>query len=162
MSNKLSQYVSKIVVNSGIGRLTNTPTFAEKVLPEIMKDFATVTGQKPATRVAKQSIAGFKIREGVTVGLKATLRRKMMEDFFHKLIRVVFPRIRDFRGIPLKNVDQNGNLTIGVKEHITFPEINLELTKVNFGLQATIVLKDAKSREAAIQTYKELGVPFKK
>ncbi len=159
--NKIKENLEKIVINTGIGRLSTTPGFAEKILPEIIRDMAAITGQKPAIRPAKKSISGFKTREGMIVGLKATLRRKLMVDFLDKLIKAVLPRIRDFRGINLKNVDENGNLTIGIKEHIVFPEINPENTKV-FGLQATIVPKTVKGREQAIQLYKKLGLPLKK
>lgn len=161
MKSKSPLKIEKIVVNSGIGKLSSQPNF-DKILPEVINDIALITGQKPAIRPAKVSIAGFKIRTGMVVGLKATLRRKKMIDFLNKLIKVVFPRIRDFRGIDLTNVDGRGNLTIGIKEHIVFPEINPEQTKVNIGLQVTVVPKQIKSREEAIQFYKELGMPFKK
>ncbi len=159
MKNKLE----KIVVNSGIGRLsTASPNFPEKVLPEIVKDFAALTGQKPATRAARQSIAGFKIREGQIVGLQVTLRGKRMTDFLEKIVKVVLPRVRDFRGIDLKNIDSRGNLNLGIKENVVFPEINPEVSKAGFGLQITVVPKAVKSREEAVRLYRELGVPLKK
>ena len=150
------------MINTGIGRMTSMPDFEGKVLPEIVKDFASITGQKPATCLARRSIAGFKIRQGMVIGLKSTLRKKMMASFLSKLVMVVLPRVRDFRGISLQNVDENGNLTIGVKEHIVFPEINPEHAKVSFGIQATLVPRDITDRKKAIELYQSLGVPFSK
>lgn len=152
----------KIVVNSGIGRMSvSTPNFEEKLLGEIMQDFATISGQKPSTRTASKSIAGFKLRTGNIVGIKSTLRGARMIDFLNKVVKIVLPRLRDFRGISENNIDSNGNLSIGLKEHIVFPEINQETSKVNFGLQITIVPK-IKNREASLVAYKEFGVPFQK
>lgn len=157
----IKQNIAKVVVNSGIGRLSQSPNFNDKVLPEVMAEFAAITGQKPAERTARESIAGFKIREGNIVGLMATLRSARMADFLMKVVSVVLPRVRDFRGIPMKAVDENGNLTIGIKENLVFPEIIAEQSKVNFGLQLTIVPK-IQSKETAVALYKEIGVPFAK
>ncbi|KKR88867.1 MAG: 50S ribosomal protein L5 [Candidatus Wolfebacteria bacterium GW2011_GWA2_42_10] len=153
--------LEKIVVNIGIGRLSQQPNFEEKLLPEIIKDLTSITGQKPAPTPAKKSIAGFKIRKGQIVGLKITLRRRRMRDFLEKLINIVFPRVKDFRGIDLKSVDEKGNLTVGFKEHVVFPEINIETSKVDFGLEINIV-SNAGTKEEAIELYKLLGIPFKK
>ena len=151
------------MVNSGVGRLASQAGFEDKVLPELMKEFAMITGQKPSTRTARQSIAGFKIREGAVVGLVTTLRGKRMVDFFDKTVNVVLPRIRDFRGITLTSVDTQGNLNIGIKDYLVFPEINAESSKVNFGVQVTVVPKRAiKNHEEAIAMYRSLGVPLKK
>lgn len=157
----LKSKLEKIVINSGIGHLSTTPNFEEKVLPEIVKDLAAITGQRPAPRSAKQSISGFRLRQGTTVGLKVTLRGKRMMDFLNKLDSVVLPRLRDFRGINLKNIDTGGNLSIGLREHVVFPEIAPEHTKVNFGIQVTVVPKE-KSRTEAIGLYRELGIPLQK
>ena len=127
----------------------------------IIKDLTSITGQKPAPTPAKKSIAGFKIRKGQIVGLKITLRRRRMRDFLEKLINIVFPRVKDFRGIDLKSVDEKGNLTVGFKEHVVFPEINIETSKVDFGLEINIV-SNAGTKEEAIELYKLLGIPFKK
>ncbi|MEK7451607.1 MAG: 50S ribosomal protein L5 [Patescibacteria group bacterium] len=154
-------FLEKIVVNAGVGRLSQTPNFEEKVLPELMKEMSLIAGQRPAPRRAKKSIAGFKLRSGQLIGLKTTLRRRKMFDFLEKLIRVVFPRLRDFRGIDLKSVDQKGNLNIGFKEQAAFPEINPETSKFDFGLEISIV-SNAKKREEAVELYKLLGMPFKK
>lgn len=158
---KLKSRLDKIVVNTGIGRLSTAPNFEEKVLPEIVKELATITGQKPASRVAKQSISGFRLRQGTTVGLQITLRGTRMMDFLNKLNSVVLPRLRDFRGLNLKSVDAGGSLSIGLREQVVFPEIAPEHTKVNFGIQVTVVPKE-KDRAAAIALYRELGVPLKK
>lgn len=151
--------LEKIVVNTGIGRLSQIANFTDKILPEVIAEFAALTGQKPSLRAARQSIAGFKMRAGAIVGLQATLRRRRMVDFLARLIHVVIPRVRDFRGIPLRAMDQHGNLTIGVKEHIVFPEISSDATKTNFGLQVTMVPRSQKSI-LALDLYKQLGVPL--
>ncbi|KKU15327.1 MAG: 50S ribosomal protein L5 [Parcubacteria group bacterium GW2011_GWB1_45_9] len=153
--------LEKIVVNVGVGRLSQAPNFSDKILPEIDKELALITGQKPSPRGAKQSIAGFKIRAGNVVGLKVTLRGKRMRDFLSRLVNIALPRVRDFRGVDLKNVDKSGNLSIGFREHSVFPEINLETSRVNFGLEVTLVPK-IRIREKAIEAYRQLGVPFKK
>lgn len=157
----MNKPIKKIVVNSGLGRLSTLPNF-DKNLPEVSHEMSMITGQKPAPRQAKKSISGFKIRAGTVIGIKTTLRRKKMADFLDRLIKLVLPRIRDFRGISLKSIDQKGNLTIGIKEHVVFPEINMEQSKVNFGLEITIVPKDVKNRDGAIQLYRELGIPLQK
>ncbi len=117
--------LEKIVVNVGVGRARQNAQFEEKQLPEILKEIAEITGQKPAPRQAKKAVAGFKTREGDIVGLQVTLRGKRMEDFLTRLIRVVFPRVKDFRGIDPKNVDHAGNLNVGFREQYVFPEINI-------------------------------------
>lgn len=153
--------LKKIVVNVGVGRMSQQPNFEEKILPEMARDFSSITGQKPALASAKKSIAGFKIRQGQVVGLKATLRRKRMKDFLDRLVKIALPRVKDFKGINLKNIDQNGNLTIGLKENVVFPEINPEVVKFDFGLEISIV-SNAKTKEEAVELYRQLGLPLKK
>ncbi len=153
--------LEKIVINSGVGRLSQQANFEEKILPELMRDFALITGQKPAARQARQSIAGFKLRAGTVVGLKVTLRGRRMQEFLERLSKVALARVRDFRGVDLKNVDKNGNLTIGIKEHTVFPEVSPETSRYDFGLEVTMVPK-VKGREKAIELYRELGIPLKK
>lgn len=154
--------LEKITVNTGIGRLaTGTVNFEEKALPHIIEEFKSITGQHPALRRSRASIAGFKIREGLIIGLSAIIRGKRMDDFLTRLNAIVFPRVRDFRGIQLKNIDGNGNITIGIREHTAFPEIIPEISKVDFGLQVTIVPK-IKNREKAIALYRSLGLPLQK
>jgi large subunit ribosomal protein L5 len=156
-----SDKIEKIVVNVGIGRLSQQPNFEEKSLPELIKELSLITGQKPAIAKAKKSIAGFKIREGQTVGLKVTLRRQRMFDFLEKLNKIVLPRLRDFRGINLKSIDAKGNLSIGLREQMVFPEINPESSKIDFGMEITIV-GNAKDKKEAIEFYRSLGLPLKK
>lgn len=153
--------LEKIVVSTGVGRLSQTPNFEEKILPELMNEMSMITGQRPAPRRAKKSIAGFKLRSGQLVGLKTTLRHRKMFDFLERLIKIVIPRLRDFRGIDLKSVDQKGNLNIGLKEQAAFPEINQEISKVDFGLEISIV-SNAEKKEEAIELYRLLGIPLKK
>ena len=159
---KNTKKIEKIVINAGIGRISSQPNFVDKILPELIKDFSLMVGQKPSTQGAKKSISGFKLREGMIVGLKATLRGRRMIDFLEKIIKIVLPRIRDFRGIDPKNIDSHGNLTIGIKENLVFPEINPEISKVSFGVQVTIVPQSVKNRNAAIETYRSLGLPLKR
>ncbi len=161
MKENIYTKIEKVVVNSGIGRLSQQAGFEDKLLPEVEREFAAITGQRGALKNARISIAGFKIREGNTVGIMVTLRGKRMESFLKKVTNIVLPRVRDFRGIDLKVVDQNGNLTIGLKEHLVFPEVSPETSKVGFGLQMTIVPKVQK-RASAMEIYKAIGVPFKK
>ena len=151
--------IEKVVINTGLGRLSAQANFKDKILPEVIKEFALLTGQKPAARIARESIAGFKLRAGSVIGLKATLRGARAEQFLKKLFMVAIPRVRDFRGIPPTSIDGQGNLTLGVKEHIVFPEINPEHMKVNFGLEITIV-PSLRDRDRALEFYKVLGIPL--
>ena len=160
MKDNSFQKIEKVVVNTGLGRASAQANFGDKILPEIAKEFAMVTGQKPRERRAVKSIAGFKLRAGTVVGLVATLRGKRMEHFIKKLVGTALPRVRDFRGIRKTSVDARGNLTLGVKEHIVFPEIVPELSRADFGLEVTIVPKIEANHEEAIALYKEVGIPF--
>ena len=153
--------LEKIVVSTTVGRLRNRHSFEDKILPAIANDLAIITGQKPSIRSAKKSIAGFKIREGDIVGLKVTLRGKRMENFLKKFVEVSLPRVRDFRGIDTKAIDTQGNLTIGVGEHIVFPEVNPDETKIDFGLEVTLV-SNTKDRGESYKLFKSLGVPLMK
>ena len=153
--------IEKIVVNVGIGRLIQQPNFEDKILPELIKEIALITGQKPAITKAKKSISGFKVRQGQAVGLKVTLRHQRMCNFLERLIKIVFPRLRDFRGINLKSIDPKGNLTVGLREQMVFPEINPEISKVDFGLEISIV-SNTENKEEAVTLYRSLGIPLKK
>lgn len=153
--------LEKIVVSTGVGKFRQNVKFEENILPAIIADFTTIVGQKPATRGAKKSIATFKTRAGDIVGLVATLRGQRMEDFLSRLVNIALPRVRDFRGIDTRNFDERGNISIGIKEHTIFPEINQEKTQTTFGLQVTLV-GNTRDREAGIALMKELGVPLKK
>ena len=158
---KLRGIFEKIVVNAGVGRASAQAQFEEKVLPQIRRDLNAMAGQASHLRPSRKSIAGFKMREGQTVGLRITLRKKKMVDFFTRLITIVLPRVRDFSGIDMKAVDEGGVLNIGFKEQFVFPEINPEESAFIFPLGVNIVPR-AKDRAKAIELYKELGVPFKK
>jgi len=150
--------LSKIVINSGLGlALTDA-----KIHDLATAALAKICGQKPVKTKARKSIAGFKLRKGLAIGQKVTLRGERMYDFFQKLVQVALPRLRDFRGISEASVDSSGNLSIGFPEHTVFPEVNLEEVERPIPMEATIVLKDCKSRELAIALYKKFGVPFSK
>lgn len=144
----------KAAVNAGVGRYHE-----DKQKEEIRKHLETITGQRVAEKGAKQAIASFKTREGMTIGYAVTLRGKRMEDFFEKTINFTIPRMRDFRGVDQKSVDQGGNLSIGIRENILFPEMIGEDVKNIFGLEVTFVT-NAKSREEALELFKLMGVPF--
>ncbi|KKU19009.1 MAG: 50S ribosomal protein L5 [Parcubacteria group bacterium GW2011_GWA1_47_11] len=156
-----SKDLEKIVVGIGVGKLRQNAQFENSILPEITKDIAAITGQKPQPRPAKQSIAGFKLREGNMVGLKVTLRGKRMRDFLARMVNVALPRVRDFRGIDPKQIDNAGNLTIGFREHTVFPEISPEESKFDFGFQVTLV-SGTKNKEQARAVFDKLNIPFEK
>ncbi|MFH1098342.1 MAG: 50S ribosomal protein L5 [Candidatus Uhrbacteria bacterium] len=149
--------VKKVVINVGVGKHHAEPKFIETV----ERSLVSATGQKPILTVARKSIASFKIREGMTVGVVVTLRGRRMWDFIEKLIHAALPRIRDFRGISLTAVDGRGNLSLGFREHIVFPEIRADEIEVVHGLQVTIV-SDAQSYEKGLALFRALGLPFKK
>lgn len=153
--------IEKVVVNVGVGRTSQQPSFKDKLLPEIQKELAAITGQKPSGRSAKKSIAGFKLREGQLVGLSVTLRGSRMYDFIRKVTSSVYPRVRDFRGINLKNIDKQGNLNLGFREHVVFPEVVPEASAVSFGLQVTLVGRNIKNQAQALALYKKIGFRFK-
>jgi len=154
------RFLEKVVVNAGIGRLGQQPNFEEKALVQVKRDLALLTGQMPQVRRIKRSIAGFKVREGQIVGLRVTLRRNKMVDFFEKLIKIVLPRVRDFGGLSCKAVDKGGILNVGLREQFVFPEIKPEESPISFSLGLSIVPKN-KKREANIRVFRELGTPFK-
>lgn len=154
--------LEKIVVNCGIGRLvTANPQTKDRVLADVEKIFMLITGQKPIRRPAKKSIATFKLRKGEIVGFVVTLRGKRMFDFLTRMLNIALPRVRDFRGIPLSSVDQHGNLSIGISEHIVFPEAATEEVRQLYGFEVTLV-PSVKKRSEAIALYRELGIPFEK
>jgi len=156
-----SSKIEKVVVNIGVGRMSQTPNFDDKVLPEVIREASMILGQRPQTRGAKKSIAGFKTRTGQLIGLRATLRGVRARDFLTRVVNVVLPRVKDFRGIDLHSVDKEGHLNFGMREHVVFPEINPEQSKVNFGLGISVVLKDIKDRDDAIAFLRSFGIPLK-
>jgi len=153
--------LEKIIVSSGLGKLNAQASFKDKILPQITEDLTNITGQKPVVRLAKKSISGFKIREGDVSGLQVTLRGQRMNDFLKKFVETTLPRIRDFRGIDPKSIDAQGNLTIGIREHIVFPEVNQDEVHRDFGLEITLVSNIKKNREESYEFFKGIGVPLK-
>jgi large subunit ribosomal protein L5 len=127
----------------------------------VVSTLTRISGQKPVYRQAKKSISAFKIRQGMVVGVSVTLRGRRMYDFVDKLINVALARVRDFQGLEPDNVDQNGNLTIGFKEHIVFPEIHSDEIEQVHGLEVTITT-NARTRERGLALFTYLGFPFKK
>ncbi len=150
--------LKKIVVSVGIGSKEDNKAKAIESMTEQLK---TITGQKPKQTLAKQSIAGFNIREGEPVGLMVTLRGERMWEFFDKLVSIVLPRFKDFQGVSRKSFDSNGNYNLGIVEQIVFPEIEYDTIDRVRGLQVTIVTSTQKPSEA-LKLLELLGVPFEK
>ena len=148
--------ITKVSVNVGVGMAVKDSNYLEKVATDLI----LITGQKPAIRKARKSIAGFKLREGMPIGLSVTLRGKRMYDFINKLVNIALPRVRDFQGISIKSFDGKGNYTIGIKEHIVFPEVVLDNVEKTFGLSVTIVT-NASDDKIVKQLLNKLNFPFK-
>lgn len=147
----------KVVVNVGFGRIAKEKAQMDK----IENSLARITGQKPVLTKARKSISSFKIREGMIVGAKATLRGRRMYDFTEKLVKIVFARVRDFRGLDENNVDRSGNLTVGLREQVPFPEIRADEIDNIHGLEISLVA-NANSREEGLELFRLIGFPFKK
>ncbi len=152
----------KVVVNSCFGKDTATKTSQEreKVAQSVSADLALITGQKPRIIKSKKSIAGFKLRGNIDVAAAVTLRKDRMYDFLERLLYLTLPRSRDFQGLNSKGIDKKGNLTIGFKEHIAFPEVITEKEKTILGLEITVVT-NAKSKEEGLLLYRLLGFPIR-
>ena len=149
--------IEKIVVNMGVGdAIVNS-----KVLDAAVEDLQAITGQKPIITKAKKSIAAFKLREGVAIGCKVTLRGERMYEFFDKLVSISLPRVRDFRGLSKDSFDGRGNYTLGVKEQLIFPEINFDKVLKVRGMYIVIVTT-AKTDNEARELLKLMGMPFRK
>lgn len=149
--------LNKIVVNMGVGAAASDA----KLLEVAVKELETITGQKPSIRKSKKAISNFKLREGVAIGAMVTLRRERMFEFLDRLVNVALPRVRDFRGLSDKSFDGRGNYTMGIKEQIIFPEINVDkITKV-LGMDVTFVTT-AKTDNEAFELLQSFGVPFRK
>ena len=148
--------LEKIVINIGLGDIKDNP----KSLDNAMNDLAIITGQKPIVTKARKSIAAFKLREGVNVGCKVTLRKGKMSDFAYKLFNVAMPRIRDFRGISANSFDGRGNFSMGIKEQLIFPEIEYDKVDKLRGMDI-IFVTTAKTDEEGKELLKLLGMPFK-
>ena len=148
--------IDKIVINIGLGDVKENP----KSLENAMKDLAQITGQQPVITKARKSIAAFKLREGVNVGCKVTLRADKMYDFAYKLFNVALPRVRDFRGVSNNSFDGRGNYSMGIKEQLIFPEIEYDKVDKIRGMDI-IFATTAKTDEEAKEMLKLMGMPFK-
>lgn len=149
--------VLKVVLNSGVGEATSNP----KAIQYADYAMRQISGQKPMVTRARKSIASFKLRQGMPVGCMVTLRNRRMYEFLDRLISVALPRLRDFRGVPRKGFDGKGNYTMGLKEQIVFPEIDIDKLDKIRGLDISIVTS-AKSDEEARELLRLLGLPFRK
>ncbi|KKP89703.1 MAG: 50S ribosomal protein L5 [Candidatus Moranbacteria bacterium GW2011_GWC2_37_73] len=148
--------IQKVVVNVGIGKIVKENDKIE----EIVTALTAITGQKPVKTKAKKAISGFKIREGMEIGVKVTLRGARMWQFIDRIVAATLPRTRDFQGLNRKAVDTGGNLNIGLKEHMIFPEISPEKVKHTFGMQIT-VSTNAHTQAEGLELFKLLGFPLK-
>ncbi|MGG3737171.1 50S ribosomal protein L5 [Aeribacillus pallidus] len=149
--------IEKIVVNMGVGDAVQNA----KALDMAVEELSLITGQKPVVTRAKKSIAGFRLREGMPIGAKVTLRGERMYEFLDKLISVSLPRVRDFRGVSKKSFDGRGNYTLGIKEQLIFPEIDYDKVSKVRGMDIVIVTT-AKTDEEARELLTLLGMPFQK
>ena len=149
--------LEKIVINMGVGDAMQN----SKALDAAVSELAQITGQKPVITKAKKSIANFKLREGVAIGCKVTLRGERMYEFYDKLVSVSLPRVRDFRGLPRNSFDGRGNYTLGIKEQLIFPEINYDKIFKIRGMDIVIVTT-ANSDEEGLELLSLLGFPFRK
>lgn len=147
----------KIVINMGVGKAAITPSIVDGAV----RDLTYITGQKPQIRKAKKSISQFKLREGMPIGVKVTLRGNRMWEFYDRLVALAIPRIRDFRGLSTKSFDGNGNYSFGVNEQLIFPEVPYDSVDAIRGMDITIVTS-AKSDHEALVLLEHLGFPFKK
>ncbi len=148
--------LEKVVINMGVGEAKENP----KILDAAVRDLSTITGQRPVITKAKKSVASFKLREGMSIGCKLTLRGERMYHFLDKLINVALPRVRDFRGVSPKAFDGRGNYTLGIKEQLIFPEVNYDDIEKVMGMDVTIVTT-AETDEEARELLRLMGMPFK-
>jgi large subunit ribosomal protein L5 len=148
--------LEKVVINMGVGEAKENA----KVLDAAVKDLALISGQRPVVTRAKKSVASFKVREGMSIGCKVTLRGKRMQHFLDKLFNVALPRVRDFRGVSPKSFDGRGNYTLGLREQLIFPEISYDQVEKVRGMDIVIVTT-AKSDEEARELLRGLGMPFR-
>ncbi len=149
--------IEKVVINIGLGEALDNP----KALDAAVEDLQTITGQKPVITKARKSIANFKLREGRSIGAMVTLRGERMWDFLDRLMNIVLPRVRDFRGVSPESFDGRGNYTLGLREQIIFPEIEYDKVDKVRGLEITIVTS-ATSDDQATALLQKLGMPFRK
>ncbi|MCA0386107.1 MAG: 50S ribosomal protein L5 [Firmicutes bacterium] len=149
--------IEKIVINMGLGDGKDNP----KVVKAAVDELATIAGQAPIVTKAKKSVANFKVREGMNVGAKVTLRGERMYEFIDRFITIALPRVRDFRGVNANSFDGRGNYTLGIKEQLIFPEINIDKVETVRGMDITFVTT-AKTDEEARELLKLMGMPFAK
>ena len=149
--------LEKIIVNMGVGEATQN----SKLIDAAMADLTIITGQKPLLRKAKKSEAGFKLREGMPIGAKVTLRKERMYDFLDRLVNVVLPRVRDFEGVPSNSFDGRGNYSVGLRDQLVFPEIDFDKVEKLLGMSITMV-SSARTDEEGRALLKAFGMPFKK
>lgn len=149
--------IEKVVLNVGLGEAVSNAKLIEVVCNEI----GAITGQKPVVTKARKSIASFKLRQGMPIGVTVTLRRDRMYEFLDRLMNIALPRVRDFRGVSSKAFDGKGNYTLGIKEHIIFPEIAIDKIEKVYGLNICVVTS-ARTDDEARSLLKYLGMPFKK
>ena len=147
--------INKVVLNMGIGENVSD----SKKINSAVDALELISGQKPVKTIAKKAIAGFKLREGLPVGVKVTLRKKIMYEFIDRLINIALPRVRDFRGLNKKSFDGNGNYAFGIKEHIIFPEINYESVTDIWGMDV-VISTSANTDEEALALLKGFNFPF--
>ena len=148
--------LKKIILNMGVGEGKDDTKLIDKALD----DLTLISGQKAVKTISKKAISGFKIRAGMPLGVKVTLRNKIMYEFLDRLVNIAIPRIRDFRGLNIKSFDGNGNFSMGVKEHVIFPEINFDKVDKVRGMDITICTS-AKNNKEALELLKSFNMPFK-
>lgn len=153
-------YIQRIVINMGLGRLSDAGKNSN-VIEDAVQELGMITGQKPVITKAKKSIAGFKLREGLPVGCMVTLRGAIMYEFLDRLFNLALPRVRDFRGVSTKAFDGRGNYTLGIKEHIIFPEIDYSQVQHVKGMNVSIITS-TNSDDEAKELLDKLGMPFVK
>ncbi|MBX7182662.1 MAG: 50S ribosomal protein L5 [Bacteroidia bacterium] len=149
--------LEKIVINQGVGIAVSD----KKLIDNAVKEMTTITGQKAVATLSKKDISNFKVRKGVAIGVKVTLRGERMYEFLDRLISVALPRIRDFRGVSAKGFDGRGNYTLGITEQIIFPEIDIDKVNKIMGMDITFVTSSNEDEQAR-ELLKEFGIPFKK
>jgi len=149
--------IEKICVNMGLGEATANP----KIIDQALVELAQITGQKPKICKARKSIAGFKLRKGVPIGVAVTLRRNRMYDFLARIIHVALPRVKDFKGLSRSGFDGRGNYTFGIADHTIFPEVDSSKVEKIKGMSVTIVTT-AETDEEAYELLRELGMPFRR
>ncbi len=148
--------LEKININAGVGQAIAEPKVIDFVVSEISK----ITGQRPVVTKAKKAISNFKLRQGLPIGVTVTLRNNQMYEFMDRLFNVALPRVRDFKGVSANGFDKQGNYTMGLREHVIFPEVDLDKVETVFGMNVTFVIK-AKKREHARELLKLMGMPFR-